>query len=309
MFCSRAIRLVPGVAEPFAGPSKHVMVRMEKAAARAVRVAEEPDIVMPMKKSSPAVAIDLGPIGRYTDYLQAQLQSRTFGSKGERTRFRLKIAAAKALQEGGFQDLKVADICLRAHVALGTFYVYFPDKSVIATEVLLDFGDALYSQAQRIAHGSSDFEAILLTNQFFVAAYQRNAGLVRCLIQLEDQIPEFRTRWRERRLHWLARIARSIARRAGHPEIADSMGMQIAYALEGLVFQYLYDVFVRQEPILKRNAGSSQQIAELLSVLWYRAVYCENPPAEQIAHVKAALDLRRARLPARRTRLAAARAR
>jgi AcrR family transcriptional regulator len=265
--------------------------------------------LMPSKKPLPALAIDLGPIGRYTDYLQAQLQSRSFASKGERTRFRLKIAAARALQDGGYQDLKVADICQRAHVALGTFYVYFPDKSVIATEVLLDFGDALYAQAQRIAHGSSDFEAILLTNQFFVAAYQRNSGLVRCLIQLEDQIPEFRTRWRERRLHWLARIARSIARRSGHPEIADSTCMQIAYALEGLVFQYLYDVFVRQEPILKRNAGSAQQIAELLSVLWYRAVYCENPPAEQIVHAKAALELRRARLPARRSRLAAARAR
>ena len=82
--------------------------------------------------------------------------------------------------------------------------------------------------------------------------------------------------------------------------------MQVAYALEGLVFQYLYDVFVRQEPILKRNAGSSQQIAELLSVLWYRAVYCENPPAEQVMHATAALDLRRAPQPQRRSRLAAA---
>ena len=276
------------------------------SAANVVRVPEEPDIIMPLKKPAPAVAIDLGPIGRYTDYLQAQLQSSTFASKGERTRFRLKIAAAKCLQDSGFQDLKVADVCRHAHVALGTFYVYFPDKSVIAAEVLLDFGDALYAQAQRVAHGSSDFEAILLTHQFFVAAYQRNAGLVRCLIQLEDQIPKFRTRWRERRLQWLARVARSIARRSGHPEIADGMGVQIAYALEGLVFQYLYDVFVRQEPILKRNAGSSQQIAELLSVLWYRAVYCENPPPDQVAHAKAALDLRRARLPARRSRIATA---
>jgi hypothetical protein len=41
-------------------------------------------------------------------------------------------------------------------------------------------------------------------------------------------------------------------------------------------------------------------------VLWYRAVYCENPPADQVAHAKMALDLRRARLPARRSRVAVA---
>lgn len=250
---------------------------------------------MPGKKSSTSVTVNLGPIGRYSDYLQAQLRSRSFGSKGERTRYRLKVAATKTLQESGFQDFKVADVCRRAHVALGTFYVYFPDKGAIAAEVLLDFGDALYQQAQNIARGSSDFEAILLTNQFFVAAYQRNAGLIRCLIQLEDQAPEFRRQWHGRRLQWLARIARSIARRSGQGEIAESLCMQIAYALEGMVFQYLYDVFVRCDPILSRNAGRSAHIAELLSVLWYRAVYCEDPPADQLEHAGAVLALHRQR--------------
>jgi AcrR family transcriptional regulator len=262
----------------------------------AVFMSERNPIVMPVKKSS--AAVDLGPIGRYTDYLHVQLRSRTFGSKGERTRFRLKAAAARLLQESGYQDLKVADVCRRAQVALGTFYVYFPDKSAIATEVLLDFGDALYRQAQTVARGSSDFEAIHLTNQFFVAAYQRNAGLIRCLIQLENQEPAFRRRWHGRRLQWLAKIARSIARRAGPADIPQSLCMQIAYALEGMVFQYLYDAFVRRDPILSRDAGRSAHIAELLSVLWYRAVYRADPPADQLEHARAALDLRHRRSPA-----------
>jgi AcrR family transcriptional regulator len=253
---------------------------------------------MPGTRSSSSVAVNLGPIGRYSDYLQAQLRTRPFASKGERTRHRLKVAATKVLQESGFQDLKVADVCRRARVALGTFYVYFPDKGAIAAEVLLDFGDALYQQAQSAARGSSDFEAILLTNQFFVAAYQRNAGLIRCLIQLEDLVPEFRRQWHGRRLQWLAKIARSVARRSGRKDIAESLCMQIAYALEGMVFQYLYDVFVRRDPILSRNAGRSAHIAELLSVLWYRAVYCEDPPADQLEHAKAVLALHRQRADA-----------
>lgn len=249
--------------------------------------------------------VDLGPMADYVAHLQSLLK-QSDGSKGERTRFRLKIAAISALAENGYQDLKVSDICRRAHVALGTFYIYFTDKSVIAAEALLDFGDALYLQAQSAARGSSDYQAILLTNQFFAAAYQRNCGLVRCLIQLEDLVPDFRQRWRERRLYWIKKIAASMARRSSHPEIPDTLFMQIAYALEGMVFQYLYDVFVRQEPILQRHAGSSEHIADLLSVLWYRAVYLEDPPAELVKHAKAALGLQRAPLTPTKRNLRAA---
>jgi AcrR family transcriptional regulator len=257
-----------------------------------------------------SLAIDLGPIGRYTDYLQSVLERNDFASKGERTRFRLKLAATKVLEESSFPELKVSDICQNAEVALGTFYVYFPDKNVIATEVLLDFGDALYAQAQRVARGSNDFEAILLTNQFFVAAYQRNSGLIRCLIQLEDQVPEFRLRWRERRLQWLGRIAYSMGRRTVGADAPENLRMQIAYALEGMVFQYLYDVFVRQEPTLSRFAGDPDYVAELLSILWYRAVYCENPAPDQVARAKAALRLRRnAASPAGKLRPAGAKGR
>lgn len=234
--------------------------------------------------------VDLGPLQNYVGHLQSILQESAW-PKSDRTRFRLKIATVAVLAEVGYQDLKVSDVCERAEVALGTFYNYFTDKSVVAVEALLDFGDALYLQAQSTARGSGDFQAILRTNQFFAAAYQRNAGLVRCLNQLDDQVPELRPRWRERRLQWLQKIARSMARRSGHPEVPEILYMQMAYALEGLVFTYLYDVFVRQEPILQRHAGSPDHIAELLSVLWYRALYLQDPPAEEVKHTRAILAL------------------
>lgn len=245
-----------------------------------------------MVPESGTLEVDLGPVGSYIDFLQAELARRQFPSKGERTRFRLKLAGAQMLEEGGFQNLKVADICRQAGLASGTFYVYFQDKSEIATEILLEFGDTLYAQAQNATRGSSSFEAVLLTNQFFVAAYQCNAGLTRCLIQLEDQIAEFRQRWRERRMQWIGRIASSIARRAAPPEAPESLRMQMAYALEGMVFHYLYDVFVRREPVLSDMAGNPEYIAELLSILWYRAVYCSNPPADLIVHARSALTLK-----------------
>lgn len=240
----------------------------------------------------PSIAVDLGPMADYVAHLRATLQTSDW-RKGERTRFRLKIAAVSVLGETGYQELKVADICERAEVALGTFYTYFVDKSEIASEALLDFIDALYEQGRSAARGGSDFQAILRTNQFFAGAYQRNAGLVRCLVQLEDLAPDFRERVREKRLHWLMKIARSVARRTGHADDSNALFLQIAYALEGMVFTYLYDTFVRREPVLSRHAGSSDRVAELLSVLWYRATYCKDPPEDEVTHAREALGMRR----------------
>lgn len=243
-----------------------------------------------------AKAVETAPaFGPYVDRLQQQLETRRFPSKGERTRFRLKLAAIQALARSGFTDLKVSDICEAADVALGTFYVYYADKAEIACAVLLEFGDALNAHAKAVARGSSDYEAILRTNRHFVAAYQVNAPLVRCLVQVEDQVPSFRDAWREQRLHWIETIAASIARRSGHPETPKELSVQVAYALEGMVFQYLYEVFVRQDPLLSRFAGPPEQIADLLSVLWYRAIYREDPPREEVRYASRLLALRRDR--------------
>ncbi|MFO1056620.1 MAG: TetR/AcrR family transcriptional regulator [Dongiaceae bacterium] len=235
--------------------------------------------------------VELGPMRDYVGHLRAILEEADW-PKGQRTRFRLKIAAIAALAEGGYQDLKVSDICERAEVAQGTFYSYFTDKGEISAEALLEFGDALYQQAQSTARGGGPYQAILRTNRFFAAAYQLNSGLVRCLIQLEDLVPDFRSRWREARLLWLQRIARSLARRSGYPTVSETLLMQMAYALEGMVFTYLYDVFVRREPILQRHSGTPEHIADLLSLLWYRAVYCQDPPAGEVTHARTLLDPR-----------------
>jgi AcrR family transcriptional regulator len=233
----------------------------------------------------------LEPIPRYADHLAASFEGRTFPSKGDRTRYRLKVAAVRCLEESGFQDLKVSDICLSAGLALGTFYVYFDDKSEIAGEVLLEFVEYLYENAHQQARGHGEFESILITNRFFLAAYQANAGLVRCFLQFGDQFPAFRERWNTRRLKWVETLARSISKRSAKADTVRPVFMEMAFALEGMVWHYLYDVFVRRDSFFQHDAEKAGEVAELLSVLWYRAVYCENPPTEQIVHVRDILDL------------------
>jgi AcrR family transcriptional regulator len=218
-------------------------------------------------------------------------RGRPAGSDGATTRERLVAAAHAACLDVGFDAVTLADISRRAGVALGTFYVYFADKSEIAREILLDFGDALHGDAQERARGSSNFEAILHTNRIFVKAYQRNPGLLRCHFQLEDHDPAFRAKRRQLRYQWVSRIARSIARRTGAPAEAQRLCLPVGYALESMVFQFLYDVFVKQNAAMSRQVRNPELVAELLSILWYRAVYCANPPAALVKHAKPALRL------------------
>lgn len=229
------------------------------------------------QEAKQAAAIDSGE-GRYSDFLARNLETRTFATKGDRTRYRLKIAAAKALEEIGYQNLRVSDVCAYADVALGTFYVYYRDKNEIATEVVLEFVDHLYDRARQIGRGTGEYEAIYNTNRFFISAYQANAGLMQCHVQLQTQLPAFRAVWRPRHLKWIEVLARSIARRGNYREDMPGTALKVARVLEGMVFHYLYSEVVAKDSIIAGDALDPDHLAQMLSILWYRAVYCRDPP-------------------------------
>ena len=221
--------------------------------------------------------------GSYSEAVADELRTAPPRLKGERTRRRLESAALKVLQDVGYSGMRVADVTQRADVSLGTFYVYYPDKRDIAAKVLLEFGEALYREGARAASGKSAYDAILLTNRFFVRAYDQNRGLIRCLVQLDDSDPQFQEQWRAIRYDWIRRIAGSIAKRKRPETLPFALSFQIANALEGMVFHFLYDLFVREEPQLKEYAQNLDEVAELLSLLWYRALFAANPPGTHTA--------------------------
>lgn len=223
--------------------------------------------------------MDAPRVARYGDHLARELGTRTFATKGDRTKFRLKVAAAHALEEIGYQDIKISDICSYANVALGTFYVYYRDKNEIAIEIALDFVEHLYEQAQQVGRGKHEYDAILNTNRFFIAAYMVNPGLMQCHVQLQSQSPEFREVWRPRHLKWIENLARSIARRGNYKENMPGSAQAVAHALEVMVFHYLYAVIVSRNPLVEgEDPAHADDLAQMLSTLWYRAVYCKDPP-------------------------------
>ncbi|NMO17339.1 TetR/AcrR family transcriptional regulator [Pyxidicoccus fallax] len=63
--------------------------------------------------------------------------------RGQRTRAKLLKAAESVFGEKGYERASIADITRKGGVALGTFYVYFPDKQSIFVEVVDELGTRL----------------------------------------------------------------------------------------------------------------------------------------------------------------------
>jgi AcrR family transcriptional regulator len=222
------------------------------------------------------VAVD-GPMGRYADRLRDALDGGAFATKGDRTRQRLRIAAAEVLEAEGFQGMKVSDVCERAEVAQGTFYVYFRDKVDIAVDVLIGFIDDLYDLAKELSRGKDNFSTIRASNLFFIRVYSANRGLMRCHVQMQSQEPAFREEWEPRHRVWREKLARSIERRT-QGRISGSAALSVATALEGMVFNFLYTAVVTHDALAGDDGSGAEQMADMLSLLWYRAIFAEDPP-------------------------------
>ena len=216
----------------------------------------------------------------YADTLRSELKSSPSMRKGERTRLRLRIAAAEALEKSGYQDLKVADICKLAGVSLGTFYIYFTDKEDISVGIAMDFVTHLYDEARRASNGLGDWQAVYETNLFFVKAYGANPGLMRSHVQLQSLEPAFREVWEPLHQEWLNRLARSIRRRSPE-DLSPEDALRMALALEQMVFSYIYNAVVTQAFPVKTDESDPEKLAKMLTQLWFRAIHARDPsPAE-----------------------------
>lgn len=81
---------------------------------------------------------------------------RPVTARGERTRQKLVDAAETVFGEKGYEAASIADITQQAGVALGTFYVYFPDKKGLFIECVDNLGHRLRAHLAQAIDGLDD---------------------------------------------------------------------------------------------------------------------------------------------------------
>ncbi|TPE61374.1 TetR/AcrR family transcriptional regulator [Sandaracinobacter neustonicus] len=231
-------------------------------------------------EAAQAVPRDVTSFIRYADYLAHLIETAPKQTKGERTRDKLKFGAIQVLDEVGYHAMRVSDICDAAGVAAATFYLYFDNKEQVTSVVL---GECLEASMKMMAtrhSGKSAFEAIRASNMKWVQVTAANAGLMRCILQLGDEVEEFRNLSNAANKKWYERIAQSILREHG-TALPHDVALLSAYALGSMMDELARKLLIHPDPALVdlqlRVAPSHEDLADYLSVLWHQALYGRIP--------------------------------
>ena len=196
-----------------------------------------------------------------------------------RTREKLKHATRELLNEGGYRKLRVQDLTERAGVAAGLFYRYFHDLREIVHEVSSDFMAQLNSETSVLPTATHPYDQIFERHALALSLFGRNPGIVRCLFQLDGDYPEFGQVWKLAAHDWNMQVAKFLNSSAEIPMVqAEHMAFVLGAMTEGVFFQYL----IRHTEDLSSLGGRPDDIAEMLSVMWYRSIFMKNPPAEKL---------------------------
>ena len=228
---------------------------------------------------------------RYSDYLAHLIETAPKRTKGERTRDKLKYGAIQVLDSVGYHAMRVSDICEAAGVAAATFYLYFENKEQVTRVVLAECLDASMKMMAAQPQGLSAFESIRAANRKWVEVTAANAGLMRCILQLGDEVEEFRDIAHAANKKWYERIAGSILRDHGSALPYD-VALLSAYALGSMMDEMGRKLLIHPDPALvelqHKVAASYSELADYLTVLWYQALYGQVPEGIELAPAAAA---------------------
>ena len=216
----------------------------------------------------------------------AQKSSKGKSPKGEKARAKLMAAALVVMEQAGFHKMRIVDVTREAGVASGLFYHYFKDLKSLTLEVLGDF----VSHSLRIDTIEKDvprgdwYERMLAHNRLAVLAYAERPGIMRCLLQLADEDADFSRLLRDNFIQQLSWLTRQMPKLFPEAAISEHQAMLVVYTLAGTGETILRDYFVNQEPVLLQQPLSIDDIAELITVMFYRGLFLENPPAEKLRY-------------------------
>lgn len=199
--------------------------------------------------------------------------------RGLRSRNRLKAAASELLNERGYRSMRVQDITERAGVASGLFYRYFHDLREIVAEVATDFFEELIANTSDMGVEGDPYDWIYRNHCGVVERFEEHPGILACLFGLAGDYEEFDAIWKKNAHAWNLQVAVFLRKEAGFDEArAERMGYVLGAMTEGVIYQSL----IRHTEDLYTLGSHPHEIAEIIAVMWYRAIFLREPPLEKL---------------------------
>ena len=214
--------------------------------------------------------------GRFDRPFSEELKARAAADglrKGERTRLRLMGAVAGLLQDTFVHGLRISDICRDAGVSQGTFYIYFTDRTDITSAMLTEFVTHVFDHLEHVVASNEGLgDTVYPTTLAYVREFRMNRGLFRALMQMTEESEHLERIYQQFNNRWNRRTAVAIARRRGVRGEPENRDLLQAFALGGMVDEFLANLYVRCDPALTERVESPEDAARLLADTWLQAL-------------------------------------
>ena len=198
-------------------------------------------------------------------------------NKGRNTRARILASGRAVIEQHGYFDASVTEITKRSGVALGTFYRYFENKDVLFLELLEALVEDLYESVSGSWSKQDVMASLRTSSRRYLAAYYANRKLIAAMIQMAGAVPACAALWWSLRKRTYDRMERYIA--AAPTDDPLDPGLTVV-ALGSMVEQFANYWYVEAE----RNGKpvpDVEQAADVVSRLWYRAIYANRPASTE----------------------------
>lgn len=223
------------------------------------------------------------------------VEARSISPKGLKARAKLKAAALDVMEEVGYHKMRTTDVTRKAGVASGLFYHYFKDLKSLTLEVLNDFVAASLrvEDIERDVPKGDWYERMFAHNRLVVQAYVERPGIMRALLQLADEDEDFSGLLRNNFIRQLSWLTQQMPRLFPEASMSEHQAMMVAYTLAGTGETVLRDYFVNREQALTQIVLSADEMTELITVIFYRGLFLENPPAEKMKYTSPLAGMRK----------------
>lgn len=201
--------------------------------------------------------------------------------KGPRTTERIRWAACELLEVTSLDALTIVDICRKSEIAQGTLYQYFESRNALLANILQDFVAFLRERMYAsIGDASSDEPSVVASMRTYCLIFTANRGLMKCLLNHFDTFGQARSILNAFNTEWLGLVVRQMARQRGSGGPSEGELQRRAYALGGMVDQYLSAIFLYEDAGVVAAAGSLDDVVSTLTFIWTSAFADIAPAAE-----------------------------
>ena len=206
--------------------------------------------------------------------------------KSLQTRLRLLASACVLLEKVSYSDLKIGDICAHAKMSHGIAYHYYQDKSELVSDLLGRFTKEIfegYFEHPVLETNNNPYLRIFDANAYYFRCIESNPGVFATLFRLRGELPAAKSAVQDMNNAWNRRVGHSI-KGEFDPPLTEQERLLLGYTLGGMADDLLGQFYAIKNPDLKapKTKAERRRICELLSILWYRAVYAKQPDADVV---------------------------